>query len=66
MEQQIISFVDKYLSPYLRGYRKDFSTEQALLSLTENWKLLLDKQGYGGAVLMELSKAFDTLNHDIY
>ena len=65
MEQQIISYIDKYLSPYLCGYRKGFSTEQALLSLTENWKLLLDKQGYGGAVLMDLSKAFDTLNHDL-
>ena len=65
MEQQIISYIDKYLSPYLCGYRKGFSTEQALLSLTENWKLLLDKQGYGGAVLMDLSKAFATLNHDL-
>ena len=32
---------------------------------SESILLLLDKQGYGGAVLMDLSKAFDTLNHDL-
>ena len=26
---------------------------------------MLDKKGYGGAILMDLSKAFDTLNHDL-
>ena len=26
---------------------------------------MLDRRGYGGAVLMDLSKAFDTLNHDL-
>ena len=56
MDQQVISYVDKYISPYLCGYRKGFSTEQVLLSLTENWKLLLDKLGYEGAILMDLSK----------
>ena len=57
--------VEEHLSPYLCGYRKGFSTQQALLSLLERWKNVLDKKGYGGAVLMDLSKAFDTLNHDL-
>ena len=35
------------------------------MSLLERWKNVLDKKGYGGAVLMDLSKAFDTLNHDL-
>ena len=29
------------------------------------WKNVLDKGRYDGAVLMDLSKAFDTLNHDL-
>ena len=57
--------VEEYLSPYLCGYRKGFSTQQALLSLLDRWKKVLDKKGYVGAVLMDLSKAFDTLNHDL-
>ena len=57
--------VDNFLSPYLSGYRKGFSTQQALPSLIEKWKNILDKKWYGGAVLMDLSRAFDTLNHDL-
>ena len=47
------------------GYRKGFSTQHALLSLIEKWKKVLDNKGYGGAILMDLSKAFDTINHDL-
>ena len=41
------------------GYRKGFTTKHALLSLTEKQKKVLDNKGYGGAVLMDISKAFD-------
>ena len=47
------------------GYRKGFSTQQALLSLIERWKNTLDQNGCGGAILMDLSKAFDTVIHDL-
>ena len=33
--------------------------------LLEKWKTVLDEKGYGGAILMDLSKAFDTLNHEL-
>ena len=35
------------------------------MSLIENWKRVLDKEGFGGAVLMGLYKAFDTIKHDL-
>ena len=47
------------------GYRKSFSTQQALLPLIERRANTLDQNGYGGAMLMNLSKAFDTINHDL-
>ena len=47
------------------GYRKDFSTQHALLSLIEKWKKVLDNKRYSGSILMDLSKAFDTINHDL-
>ena len=53
------------MSPYLCGYRKGFNSKHALISLIERWRKSLDNKGYGGAVLMDLSKAFDTLNHDL-
>ena len=38
------------------------ATQHALVSLIEKWKVSRDKEGYTGAILMDLSKAFDTLN----
>ena len=32
--------------------------------LLEKWKNILDNNEYAGAVLMDLSKAFNTINHD--
>ena len=65
LHKQMSLHAEEYLSSYLCGYRKRFSTQQALLSLLERWKNVLDKKGYGGALLIYLSKAFDTLNHDL-
>ena len=33
--------------------------------MLEKWKISLDKGGFSGGVLMDLSKAFDTLDHDL-
>ena len=58
-------FKNKYLSQNLCGYRKSFSTQTALTMLPEKWKKILGDIGYAGAVLMDLSKAFDTINHEL-
>ena len=65
MEKQITPFIDKHLSPYLCGYRKGYNAQHALLSLLEKWRKSLDNGGYAGGVLMDISKAFDTLNHEL-
>ena len=36
-----------------------------VLSLIKNWKKVSDKKGFGGTVLMDLSKDFDTIKHDL-
>ena len=38
MQQQIVGYMENFLSPYLYGYRKIFNTQQALLASIENWK----------------------------
>ena len=65
MQRQLGGHMNKYLSEYLCGYRKGYSAQHALVALIEKWKSSLEKNGYAGAVLMDLSKAFDCLNHDI-
>ena len=65
MLNQIYSYLEKYLSPCLCGYRKGYSTQYALLFFIEKWKQMLDKQGYAAAIIMDLSKAFDTINHEL-
>ena len=65
MQYQISAYMEKFLSPFLCGYRKGYSAQHALLSMLEKWRISLDKGGYGGGVLMDLSKAFDTLDHDL-
>ena len=65
MYNQIISYMEKHLSPYLFGFRKAHSTEQCLNTMLENWKKALDNKKHVGAVLTDLSKAFDCLNHDL-
>ena len=65
MYNQIITYIDTFLSPYLFGYRKGYSTEQCLTVMLEIWKKALDSKGAAGAILTDLSKAFDCLNHNL-
>ena len=65
MQKQINDFIVSFLSPYLCCYRKGFNTQHAVLTLVEKWRKGLDNYAFCGAILMGLSKAFDTLNHDL-
>ena len=44
MQKQVINHVNTFLSPYLCGYRKGFSTQYALLSSLEKWKKTIDNK----------------------
>ena len=35
------------------------------MKLIKSWRKGLDSRGYSGAILMDLSKAFDTINHEL-
>ena len=65
MYDEIIDFIENSLSPYLFGFRKGHSTEQCLVVMLEAWRKALDEKGTAGAMLTDLSKAFDCLNHNL-
>ena len=63
--KQIETFMSNKLSNKLSGFRKNYNTQYCLNYMLEKWKNTLDKGKHVGAVCMDLSKAFDTINHDL-
>ena len=53
------------LHKFVFAYRKHDVCDTALLSLTEEWRKELDDRKIIGLVPMDLSKAFDSLPHDL-
>ena len=54
-----------YLSSLLCGFRKGYNAQHALIRMLEKWKTSLDNGENIGAILMDLSKAFDCIKHDL-
>ena len=46
--------------------RKGCSAQLALLSFMENWKKALENKGFCGAVLTDLPKTSNSINHDFF
>ena len=65
LQNQLIDFSNSFLSKYITSYRKGHSTEHVLIRLIEDWKAKLDNGFYVGAIMMDLSKAFDCISHDL-
>ena len=53
------------MSPFISVYREGYSTQHVLVRLTEEWQKNLDDDYIVGGVLMDLSKAFDCIPHDL-
>ena len=62
---QISTYFEPYFSSFITSFRKNHNTQYSLLKMLELWKEALDKGKSVGAIFINLSKAFDTLNHDL-
>ena len=65
MHDDIYHFMNSKLSPYLCGFRKGYSTQYCLLVMLKRFKKTLDNKNKFGALLPDLTKAFDCLNHEL-
>ena len=57
--------MNNLFSPFISAHRESYNTQQGLIRLTEEWRKNLDNNYYIEAVLMDLSKAFDFILHDL-
>ena len=63
---QLQRFSNKFLLPLLCGFRKGYSTQYALKNLLQKWQKCLDASDrIVATLLMDLSKAYDCVNHDL-
>ena len=64
MNKQFSIYFEEILSKFQRGFHKGFSTQHCLLLMLEKWKRAVDNNKVFGALLTDLSKAFDCISHD--
>ena len=62
---QLSQYLDKYLNSLLCGFRKAHCSQHALFKLLQAWQKQFVKSGFVGTILKDLSKAYDTLPHDL-
>ena len=62
---QLNSYMEPTFSKYLAWFRRNHNTQHAPLRMIESFRALLNKGQKVGAIIMDLSKAFDTLNHEL-
>ena len=65
IHKQTNTYMEDKLSKYLTGFRKSHGTQHLLVTMLEKWKKAVDNGEYVSALFLDLSKVFDTINHDL-
>ena len=67
MSSRVVDYLTKFstVTSCQFGFRKSLSTADAITSLTEFIYTLLNNKNNALSIFVDLSKAFDTINHEI-
>ena len=65
--KQLVNYLEKHeiLYEFQFGFRKGYSTSQAITEIADNLRNAIDDNLYSCGVFLDFSKAFDTVNHTI-
>ena len=57
--------MENKISKFIIGFRKFHGTKHSMVTMLEIWKEALGKKEYMCLLFMDLTKAFDTTNHNL-
>ena len=66
MHGNMSDYFNDVSSKIQRGFRKGFGTQNCLLYMIETIRKTRDNHGVFAAVMIELSKTFDCISHELY
>ena len=65
MNELFIISYQQFLNSILCGFRKAHNTQHPLFKLLHSWRRELDSGGFVGTILMDFSKAYDCISHEL-
>ena len=65
IKNELLKSMNVHLSPFLSAYRQNYNTQHVLLRLLEEWREHSDNNKTVGGILMDLSRPFDCVPHDL-
>ena len=65
LKNMLVEKMNDLFSPLVAAYRENYNTQNVLIRLLEEWRLYLDNNYFVGAVMVDLSKMFDCIPHDL-
>ena len=65
MYNQLYDYFNNIVFPSQRGFQKEYSAQHCLLVMIKKFKVAIDRGNEFDALLCDLSKAFDCINHPL-
>ena len=62
---QLPQHSEQFLNSTLCDFRKSHNTQHPIFKLLHSWQRELDSDGFVGTILMDLSKAYDCISHEL-
>ena len=65
IHQQLYDYLEAHelINEVQAGFRPNHSTQDVLLKTVDDWRISLDKGAIVGTIMIDLSKAFDSIDH---